>query len=150
LCAGWRHALRPDLADADDDRAYGQRRLSHAATFDGVFHLNGVFDAEAGATIAAAINAYMTHDPPGTPPELRRTVAQRRADALYDIAKAALVSPNAPDVAGSRPHVVARVNLTDLLAALVSDPQHPDHHRLPGRRPSVGVLDWGVRSAPRP
>jgi hypothetical protein len=38
------------------------------------------------ATIAAAINAYTTHDPPGTPPELRRSIAQRRADALYDIA----------------------------------------------------------------
>jgi hypothetical protein len=41
LCVGWRHALRPDLADAADDRAYDQRRLSHAATFDGVFHLAG-------------------------------------------------------------------------------------------------------------
>jgi hypothetical protein len=91
-------------------------------------------DAVAGATIAAAINAFMTHDPPGTPPELRRTVAQRRADALYDIARLALASPNAPDVAGARPHVVARVNLTDLLATLVSDPEHPDHHRLPGHR----------------
>jgi hypothetical protein len=78
-----------------------------------------VFDAEAGATIAAAINAYMTHDPPDTPPELRRTVAQRRADALYDIATRALASPGAsesPDVAGARPHVIARVNLTDLPA----------------------------------
>jgi hypothetical protein len=106
-----------------------------------VFHLSGVFDAVAGATIAAAINAYTTHDPPGTPPELRRSIAQRRADALYDIARLALASPGAPDVAGARPHVVARVNLTDLLAALVSDPEHPDHHRLPGHRP-MALLDW--------
>ena len=142
LCAGWRHALRPDLADAADDRAYDQRRLSHNPTFGGVFHLAGVFDAEAGATIAAAINAYMTHDPPGTPAELRRTVAQRRADAMYDIPTTALASRDAPDVAGSRPHVVARVNLTDLLATLVSDPDHPDHQRLPGHRRPMATLDW--------
>jgi hypothetical protein len=29
LCVGWRHALRPDLADADDDRAHNNQRLSH-------------------------------------------------------------------------------------------------------------------------
>lgn len=67
LCAGWRHALRPDASDAADDRAYDNRRLHHASTLDGVFHLSGAFDAEGGATIAAALNAYMHHDPPGTP-----------------------------------------------------------------------------------
>jgi hypothetical protein len=33
------------------------------------------------------------------------------------------------------------VNLTDLLAALVSDPEHPDHHRLPGHRRPMALLD---------
>jgi hypothetical protein len=65
LCVGWRHALRPDLADAADDRAHDQRRLSHTPTFDGAFHLSGVFDAVAGATIAAAINATTDSSAPG-------------------------------------------------------------------------------------
>jgi hypothetical protein len=130
LCAGWRHALRPDVADGDDDRAYERRRLHHSATWDGEFHLSGVFDAEGGATIAAALNAYMHHDPPGTPPELRRSVQQRRADAMVAIGRAALGCADAPRVAGAKPRVVVRVDLADL----VSDRDHRDHQRLPGHR----------------
>jgi hypothetical protein len=128
LCAGWRHALRPDAADAADDRAYANRRLNLASTLDGVVHLTGVFDAEGGATIAAAINAYMHRDPPDTPVELRRSVQQRRADALVDLAKAALAGLDESTVAGVKPRVVIRVNLADL----ISDCDHPDHDRLPG------------------
>jgi hypothetical protein len=128
LCAGWRHALRPDANDAADDRAYRNRRLNHASTLDGVFHLSGQFDAEGGATIAAALNAYTHHDPPDTPPELRRTIQQRRADALVDIARTALGCADAPQVAGAKPRIVVRVNLADL----ISHPAHPHHHRLPG------------------
>ena len=136
LCAGWRYALRPDLADAADDRAYDNRRLNLAATFDGVFHINGSLDAESGATLATAINAFMDHDPPGTPPELRRSIDQRRVDALRAVAEAALAA--APNVAGARPHIIVRVNLADL----VSHPDHPDHHRLPGRPVAPPTLDW--------
>jgi hypothetical protein len=149
LCAGWRHALRPDAADAADDRAYQHRRLSHSATLDGIFHLSGVFDAAAGATIATAINAYMRQDPPDTPPELRRDVRQRRADALHDIADAALAALDDSKVAGVKPRIVVRVNLADLL----SDPDHPDHDRLPGHRRSRSVspptLDWIGPIGPR-
>jgi Domain of unknown function (DUF222) len=69
MCTGWRHALRPDAADDNDERAYESRRLTFASTFEGAFHLNGRFDALGGGTLAAAINAYMQPDPPDTPPE---------------------------------------------------------------------------------
>jgi hypothetical protein len=128
VCAGWRYALRPDLADRDDDRAYANRRVNLAATFDGTFHLSGLLDSEGGATLAAAINAYMHRDPPGTPHDLRRNIAQRRADALVDIARVALAAEDAPDVAGARPTVVVRVDLADLL----NHPSHPNHHHTPG------------------
>jgi hypothetical protein len=128
MCAGWRHALRPDAADDADDRAYAGRRVSLSSTFDGAFHLSGVLDAEAGATLATAIDAFLTHDPPDTPPELQRSVDQRRADALLAVGQAALASQNAPEVAGARPQLIVRVNLADLL----NHPDHPDHHRLPG------------------
>jgi hypothetical protein len=127
MCAGWRHALRPDAADDADDRAYAGRRVSLSSTFDGALHLSGVLDAEAGATLATAIDAFMTHDPPGTPPELQRSADQRRADALLAVGHAALASQHAPEVAGARPHLIVRVNLADLL----NHPDHPDHHRLP-------------------
>jgi hypothetical protein len=140
MCMGWRHALRPDAADQADDRAYDSRRLTHTATFDGTFHLNGKFDAAGGAALAAAINAYMTLDPPDTPPEEQRDIEQRRADALVAIAEVALAAKDAPTVAGAKPHVVVRVNLGDL----ISNPGHPDHHRLPGRVRSVSppTIDW--------
>ena len=133
VCAGWRYALRPDLADRDDDRAYTNRRVNLAATFDGAFHLSGLLDREGGATLAAAINAYMHRDPPGTPDELRRNVAQRRADALVDIARVALAAEDAPDVAGARPTVVVRVDLADLL----NHHAHPNHQRTPGHDPTT-------------
>jgi hypothetical protein len=139
MCAGWRHALRPDLTAAADDRAHANRRLTFAATFDGAFHLSGLFDAQAGATLATAINAYMTHDPADSPPELRRSIDQRRADALFAIGNAALAALDAPTVAGARPHIVVRVDLADL----INHPAHPDHHRLPGSGPvSPPTIDW--------
>jgi Domain of unknown function (DUF222) len=141
VCMGWRHALAPDAADEADERAYASRRLTCTATFDGAFHLNGRFDAVGGATLAAAINAYMHPDPPDTPPEEQRDIAQRRADALVAMAEAALAAKEAGTVAGSRPHVVVRVNLADL----ISHPEHPDHHRLPGQRVrsvSPPTIDW--------
>ena len=142
MCAGWRHALRPDAADDADDRAYANRRVSLSSTFDGVFHLSGVLDAEAGATLATAIDAFLTHDPPDTPPELQRSIDQRRADALLAVGQAALASQNAPEVAGARPQLIVRVNLADLL----NHPDHPDHHRLPGGGRGSGsppTVDWG-------
>jgi hypothetical protein len=45
MCTGWRHALRPDAADDNDEHAYDSRRLTFASTFEGTFHLNGRFDA---------------------------------------------------------------------------------------------------------
>jgi hypothetical protein len=141
VCMGWRHALRPDAADEADERAYESRRLTCSPTFDGAFHLNGRFDALGGATLAAAINAYMHPDPPDTPPEEQRDIQQRRADALVAMAEAALAAKEAGTVAGAKPRIVVRVNLADL----ISRPGHPDHHRLPGLRPhsvSPPTIDW--------
>jgi hypothetical protein len=147
ICVGWRHALRPDCADEADERAYASRRLACSSTFDGAWHLNGRFDAYGGATLAAAINAYMQPDPPDTPPEERRDIAQRRADALVAMAEAALAAKEAGTVGGVRPRVVVRVNLADL----ISDPDHPDHHRLPGKPRSVSppTVDWVGAIGPR-
>jgi hypothetical protein len=147
VCVGWRHALRPDAADEDDDRAYASRRLTHTSTFDGTFHLNGRFDALGGGTLAAAINAYMSLDPPGTPAGQQRDVEQRRADALVAMAEAALAAKEAGTVGGVKPRVVVRVNLADL----ISNPGHPEHHRLPGRPRSVSppVVEWVGPIGPR-
>lgn len=77
------HALAPDARDAADDRAWQARRLSASATIDGRYVINGSFDAQAGATIATALDALSWPDPP----ELRRTATQRRADALSELAR---------------------------------------------------------------
>lgn len=111
LCDGWRHALAPDARDAADDRAWQARRLSGSATIDGRYILTGSFDAQAGATIATALDALSWPDPPDTPPELRRTATQRRADALTELARRFLDSGDAGEHGGVRPHVTATVDL---------------------------------------
>ena len=87
----------------------GRVRLLGAADRSGALSQDG----------AAAVNAYMHQDPPDTPSELRRSVQQRRADALVEIANAALGCADAPQVAGVKPRVVVRTD---------PPPRIVDHH----------------------
>ena len=95
--------------------------MTAAATIDGRVYVNGLMDPEGGAYFLTALGAFMQPDPDDTPPELRRTAGQRRADALVQLSKTALRSGLLPTVAGQRPHVTVRVT-ADTLAGTPGAP----------------------------
>jgi Domain of unknown function (DUF222)/HNH endonuclease len=80
-----RHLLDPDggLDEANDQ--YRRRWLRLSQILDGVYVLDGVLDAEAGAAVEAALDRLMV--PAGR--DDRRNPAQRRADALVELATGA-------------------------------------------------------------
>ena len=117
-----RHVSPPDLqrlvdrwADAldGDDAAdrYQQRRLHLSRTFQGEWALDGMLTGDSGSLLDRALNTAITSDGEPTGPlhqqqgaAPRRTWAQRRHDALVDIARHYLAShtqpttPTHPDV----------------------------------------------------
>jgi len=92
-----------DYVDPDGPEpteAYEKRELtlSHQR---GQVIVRGRLDPEGGAAVCEAIDALMR--PPG--PDDPRTAAQRRADALVDLARGALAHGDLPTVGGTRPQV---------------------------------------------
>ena len=100
---------REQEADGDalreaENRAYDRRRASLSQRDSGMWTLVGEFDPVGGEMVSAAVNAFRTPDAAGTPHGHRRTPEQRTADAVVELAKAAL-SAGAPVAGGVRPHV---------------------------------------------
>jgi hypothetical protein len=108
----WREAVAPDRALADANRAHARRRLHVSATFDGMVAVDGLLDAEGGATLLTALHA-LAGPPAGGDP---RTPAQRRADALVALARGALDAGRLPQAGGERPHLSVLVDLAVLRA----------------------------------
>jgi hypothetical protein len=97
-------AVDGDALRRDENRARAQRRCSISRRLDGLWELHAVLDPATGEKVATALHAFETPDPQGTSPELKRRPEQRLADALADLATAAL-SAGAPTVGGVKPHV---------------------------------------------
>ncbi|MDQ1464963.1 MAG: hypothetical protein QOC73_1904 [Actinomycetota bacterium] len=97
-----RHLIDPDGQAGIDERHYERRWLEVATTFAGTVAVNGLLDPESGAMFLTAIDALT--GPPAADDE--RTAAQRRADALVDLARIGLDHAELPDVGGERPHVL--------------------------------------------
>jgi hypothetical protein len=87
-----------------------RRRLHMSQMPNGMFHMEGVLDAESGVTVQTALDALMK--PRGT--EDHRTGPQRRADALTEVARMALDSGNLPSSHGQKPHLVIYANNEEL------------------------------------
>ncbi len=112
-----RHCVDPDGVLADHNLAYDRRRLHLSEGLDGIFYLDGLLDAEGGATVRTALNALLGPADPGDD----RTAPQRRADALVELARQRLDAGDLPEVAGQRPHLT----VTAPLATLRREPQAP-------------------------
>jgi len=119
-----RHAFDPEGCAGDARRAHERRRLHLSESLDGLFLLDGTLDAEGGATLRTALDAVM--GPPAG--DDVRTPAQRRADALVDLARRQLDGGELPVRGGQRPHLT----LTADLATLAKLPGSP-----------AADLDWG-------
>jgi hypothetical protein len=105
-----RYCLEPDGV-LDEANAEDERRFLHLnQTFGGVFVLNGQFGADDGATLKAALMSVLR--PPAENDE--RSPAQRRADAMIDLARKQLDSGTLPEAGGQKPHVTVNVEMTTL------------------------------------
>jgi hypothetical protein len=90
----------PDGAQPDAGKDFHRRGIS-LSPYDGMILIQGQLDPEGGAALATALDALMT--PPGA--DELRSPAQRRADALVDLARGALRDGRLPTVGGVRPQV---------------------------------------------
>ncbi|HXF73453.1 MAG TPA: DUF222 domain-containing protein [Actinomycetota bacterium] len=116
--AYWRQAADPAGAAEEAERRYARRRLHVSPTLDGMVRVDGDLDPEGGPVVMTAIEAVVSSEVRANRDHDMRTPAQRRADALAEICRRYLDSPDRAGVGGERPHVVVNVDL----AALVGDP----------------------------
>jgi hypothetical protein len=105
-----RHIVDPDGQAGVDERHHEQRWFDVAVTFEGSGSIRGSLDAEATAIVRTAIEALSKPAGDIDP----RTGAQRRADALVEMARRSLDSGELPESGGERPHLTVAVDLTTL------------------------------------
>lgn len=104
--AYWRQRADPDGTEADAAARRAARRLHLSETFEGVRVLDGVLDPVGGTIVATALRriedelfaadwaeARRRRGEGLTPADLARTPAQRRADALVEMARRASAAP---------------------------------------------------------
>jgi hypothetical protein len=92
-----------------EQRRYDDRWCTAVTTFDGMLHLQAMLDPTGGATVLAALTSLMT-----STADDDRTVGQRRADALVDVASYSLHAGRLPDNGGDRPQVTVTIDWTAL------------------------------------
>jgi len=90
-----RHFLAPERLHRDANEEHERRALFISPLLDGVFRIDGHLDREGGACLLSALEALL---PPRASDDTR-TPAQRRADALVELARQRM------EAAGGRPHV---------------------------------------------
>jgi len=105
---------------AEANRAYTRRYLHISDVKDGLVHLEGLLDAEGGAMLKTALSAFMP--PPKKDDE--RTTAQRRADALVELARRPLDGNKLGTVGGQRPHLVITASAETLAGIQGAPPAH--------------------------
>jgi hypothetical protein len=111
VVAHLRDVAEPEAADARARRQHEQRGLRVSPTFEGMVAVDGLLEAEAGETLLAALDPLAR--PAGAADE--RSTAQRRADALTELARRALEGGSLPHTGGVRPQVTVTVELATLL-----------------------------------
>lgn len=106
----------PNGVQAEANRTFARRYLDVQQYWDGYVRLEGLLDAEGGATLQTALNAL---SPPsaGEP----RSPWQRRADALVELCRRQLDAGALPAGGGQRPHLTVTVPA----ATLAATPGHP-------------------------
>src|SRR5205807_9707555 len=108
-----RYSLDPDGFERDCEENYEERFL-HISEMNGMYHLSGVMDPEAGAALKAAVDALAKR----LGQDDSRTPKQRRVDALSEIVHKALDEGKLPERNGARPHVNVNTTLEALKGEL--------------------------------
>jgi len=105
-----RHCLAPDDVLRGANEAHDRRFLHLSQTFDGVFRIDGRFDAEGGAILRTALDAVMGPRQEGD----NRMGSERCADAAVELARRHLDAGQLSEVGGQKPHVAVSVDLATL------------------------------------
>lgn len=95
------HRVDREIVLTEANRAYERRYFHVSQPENGMVRLDGILDAEGGATLITALNAMTS--PPKKDDD--RTAGQRRADALVDLCRRPLDGRKLGDVGGQRPHL---------------------------------------------
>ena len=130
LTAHLRDVIDPEKAEQRAGARLDRRGLWLAATVDGMVAVDGLLDPEAGEAAQAALAPLAR--PAG--PDDARTAAQRRADALGELARQALQTGRLPQGGGLRPQLTVTIEL----ASLLTEPGG-----LGGTGGTGGVGGWG-------
>jgi len=94
------HEVDAEAALKEANRAYARRYLEVSQPLNGLVRLDGLLDAEGGATLRTALQALLAPDK-----DDERTPGQRRADALVELCRQQLDTGTLPQVAGVKPHL---------------------------------------------
>lgn len=105
-----REVVDPDGSLADNERDFQRRHLTLSPLLDGMTSVDGLLDPEAAATVQAALAPLIMP----TGPDDGRSAAQRRADALVEVAAVALRSEQLPVLSGAVAAVDVIVPWADL------------------------------------
>ena len=101
----------PDGAEARAERQHQRRGVWVSSTWEGMVAVNGLLDPEAGQTLVAALDPLAGPSGADDP----RSAAQRRADALTELARRNLEGGRLPQTGGVRPQLLVTVDLDSLL-----------------------------------
>lgn len=91
----------PDGTLRDAERQFERRHLTLSPLLDGMTAVEGLLDPESAALFSAALEPFLV--PHGS--EDLRSAAQRRADGLVEIVRAACDHRLLPEIAAERPHL---------------------------------------------
>jgi hypothetical protein len=128
VCDRVRAHLDPD-GPAPHPHEDFQRRGVTLSPFDGMLLVRGQLDPEGGAALMTALDAFTI--PPADSDT--HTPAQRRADALVELARHALVDGRTPTVGGVRPQIGILLTPQALLSAPADQPGGQSHGEQPHR-----------------
>lgn len=96
-----RFVTDPDGTFREAEQQYERRHLTLSPLLDGMTAVEGLLDPESASLLSAAIEPFLV--PHG--PEDLRSAAQRRADGLVEIVRAACDHRLLPEIAAERPHL---------------------------------------------
>ena len=118
--AHWRDVVDAEAAARADRERWDRRGLHVSPVLGGMVRVDGLLDAETGETLITALrsvtDAWAGGGAGGRAGDDPRSPAQRRCDALGEIARAWLGRSDRPVVGGERPHLTVRVDLEALEA----------------------------------
>jgi hypothetical protein len=101
--------------EAAAQRMYADRWARTTPTVFGMIQVEAMLDPEAGRIVCAALDA-LTHQPQADGDD--RSVPQRRADALVDLAHYSLSGGALPDHGGDRPTVMVTIDYNQLVTQI--------------------------------